>query len=187
MRFKNPLFIALIFLTGCATQRTSNIVGCDYDKNKNQTDYFVFPYGSVSIPGEWKRTTYNQISKQQFFKNTDSITIAIAFGPCDKYEFNVTNPKKGFEFVKAFYEWESDYFVNTYSFSQELIESNESDNFIIWRAFGVNNNSYWDTYFLFGEKNGFVNNFSVMITDKWTKENKVHFLKQMYLQNKTSR
>ena len=185
MKFGSILVIALIFLTSCATQRTSTIVGCDYDKNKNQTEYFVFPYGSVSIPGEWEKTTYNQIAKQQFFRNPDSITIAIAFGPCDKYEFNATNPMKGFEFVKAFYEWDSDFFVKNYRLNQELVESNESENFIIWRAFGENNNTYWDTYFLFGEKNGFANNLSIMTTDKWTKEDKVTFLKKMYLQKKT--
>ena len=71
--------------------------------------------------------------------------------------------------------------------NQELVESNESENFIIWRAFGENNNTYWDTYFLFGEKNGFANNLSIMTTDKWTKEDKVTFLKKMYLQKTTDK
>lgn len=185
MKFGNLIVIVLIFLTSCATQRTSTIVGCDYDKNKNQTDYFVFPYGSVSIPGEWNKTSYNQIAKQQFFKNSDSIIISIVFGPCNKYEFNATNPKKGFEFVKALYEWDSEFFVSNYHLDQEIVESNENDNFIIWRVFGENNDTYWDTYILFGEKNGLANNFSVMTTDKWTKEDKVIFLKKIYLQEKT--
>ncbi len=181
MKFVKLSLITLLFLTSCTSQRTSTIVGCDYDKVKDQTDYFIFPYGSVSIPGEWNKTTYNHNAKQQFFKNSDSITIAIAFGPCDKYEFNITNPKKGFAFVKAFYEWDSEFFVNNYHLTQELVESNENDNFIIWRAFGENNDTYWDTYFLFGEKNGLANNFSIMTTDKWTREDKVNFLKGLYL------
>lgn len=185
MKLGNLLVIVLIFLTSCATQRTTTIEGCDYDKNKNQTDYFVFPYGSVSIPGEWNKTTYNQIAKQQFFENSDSITIAIAFGPCNKYEFNTVNPKIGFEFVKAFYEWDSEFFVNNYHLEQELVESNENDNYIIWRVFGDNNNIYWDAYFLFGEKNGFANNFSVLTSDKWTKKEKVAFLKKIYLEEGT--
>jgi hypothetical protein len=180
MKFTHLLF-AIIFLTSCATQRTTTLISCDYDKNKNQTDYLVFPYGSVSIHGEWIQTSYNQTAKQQFFQNTDSIIISVAFAPCNKYEFNMDNSKKDFEFVTAFYEWESEYFVTNYRLNQEKIEFNEKDNFIIWRVFGENNNTYWDSYFLFGEKNGFANNFAIMKTDKWTKEEKVAFLKEMYL------
>lgn len=141
----------------------------------------VFPYGSVSIPDEWERTDYNSVSRQQFFKNEDGVTIAVSFGPCNKYEFNADNLKKGFDFVKAFYEWESEYFVSTYGLKQELIEENKVDNYIIWRVYGDYDNSSLDTYFLFGEKNGFANNYSVMITDKWTTESKVSFLKEMWL------
>jgi hypothetical protein len=72
-----------------------------------------------------EKTTYNQVAKQQFFRNSDSIIISIAFEPYDKYEFNTPNPKKGFEFVKAFYDWSSDFFVNNYHLNKELVESNE--------------------------------------------------------------
>ena len=182
MKFRYLLF-ATIFLTSCATQRTTTLVSCDYDKNKNQTDYMVFPYGSVSIHGEWTQTSYNQVSKQQFFQNPDSIIISVAFTPCNKYEFNLDNSKKGFEFVTALYEWDSEYFVSNYHLNREKIESDEKNNFIIWRTFGENNDTYWDSYFLFGEKNGFANNFAIMKTFKWTKEEKVTFLKEMYLGN----
>ena len=183
MKFRYLFLVTTIFLTCCTTQRTTTLVGCDYDKNKNQTNYFVFPYGSVSIFGEWIQTSYNQSAKQQFFQNSDSITISVSFGPCNKYEFNKDNSKKGFEFVTAHYEWDSEYFVSNYRLNEEKIESNEKDNFIIWRTFGENNNTYWDTYFLFGEKKGFVSTFAIMKTDKWTKEEKVAFLKGMYLGN----
>ncbi|MDL2297364.1 hypothetical protein LJC68_10015, partial [Bacteroidales bacterium OttesenSCG-928-B11] len=170
-------------LSACKTQYVSTIVGGDYDKSKNQTDYFVLPYGSVSIPGKWEKTNYNSVSRQQFFQNTDSIIIAVSFGPCNKYEFNRDNSKKGFDFVTAFYEWDSEYFESNYRLNREKIESNEKENFIIWRVFGENNNIYWDTYFLFGEKNGYANSFSIMKTDKWTKEEKMYFLKKIYLNN----
>ena len=187
MKFGTLFLITLMLLTSCVTQRISTIVGCDYDEKKNQTDYFVIPYGSVSIPGEWSRTIYNQISKQQFFKNSDSIIVAIAFGPCNRYEFNATDSKKGFEFVEAFYEWEAEFYVNNYHLHQEKIESNEKDNYIIWRVFGENNDRYWDTYFLFGERNGFASNFSIMKTNKWTEEEKVTFLKNLYVVQKTQK
>jgi hypothetical protein len=144
----------------------------------------VFPYGSVSIPGQWDKTSYNQVSKQQFFKNEEGVSIAISFGPCNKYEFNADNTKKGFDFVKAFYEWDAEYFVSTFGLKQDLIEENEEDNYIIWRVYGEYNNSNWDTYFLFGEKKGFANSYAIMSTDKWTIERKLDFLKEIYLEKK---
>ena len=175
------LIIIAILFSNCATQRTTTLVSCEYDKNKNQTDYMVFPYGSIAISGEWTRTTYNQSSKQQFFQNSDSIIISVTFGPCNKYEFNADNSKKGFDFVKAYYEWDSEYFVSNYHLNQEMVESNEANNYIIWRAFGENNNTYWDTYFLFGEKNCHVSSFAIMKTEKWSKKEKIAFLRKTYL------
>ena len=172
--------LSIIFLVGCATQRTSTIVSCDYDTKRNQTNYMVFPYGSVSIPDKWDKTSYNSVSKQQFLKNDEGVTIAISFGPCNKYEFNIDNSMKGFVFVKALYEWDAEYFVNTYGLQRDLIEENEKNNYIIWRVYGDYNNSYWDTYFLFGEKGGIAHNYSVMGTDKWTVERKIEFLKGIY-------
>lgn len=179
------LLSVCLLLTSCVTQRattTSTIVSCDYDNKKNQTDYQIFPYGSVSIPGKWERTIYNQESKQQFFKNKDGIIIAIVLGPTNKYEFNRDNSKKGFEFVNAFYEWDSDFFVTQYGLKQEIIESNENENYIVWRIFGENNNTHWDSYFLFGEKNGFATNISIMKTEKWSTDEKIAFLKKLFLE-----
>ncbi|MDR1113030.1 MAG: hypothetical protein LBL18_04640 [Bacteroidales bacterium] len=143
----------------------------------------VFPYGAVAIPGKWKRTIYNSAARQQFFDNSDSITIAIAFGQYTKFEFNKNGSKKGYDFVKAFYEWDSEYFSTTYNLDIELIEADSINNLIIWRVYGNYNDSYWNTYFLFGEKNGFVKNFAIMSAKKWTIEQKIDFLKNMYLQN----
>jgi hypothetical protein len=173
-----------ILLTSCVAYKnsTTTLVSCNYNEKKNQTEYMVFPYGSVSIPDKWEKTIYNKISRQQFFTNSDNIIIAIAFGPYNKYEFNKDGSKKGFEFIKAFYEWESEYFVNNFGLHTEQIESNDIDNFIIWRLFGEYNNSNWDTYFLFGERNGFVKNFAIMKTEEWTAEQKIDFLKTIYLQ-----
>ncbi len=178
-----PVLI-LIFLTGCATQSVCTIEGCDYNEKKNRTDYFVLPYGAVSIPGKWERTHYNQVSHQQFFTNSDSIIISIAFGPYDKYEFNADKPKKGLDFALAFYEWDSKYFMETKGAERELIEIDSINNFVIYRIFGETGNSNIDAIFLVGEKNGFASNLAVMKTDKWTKEYKTDFLKEIYLAEK---
>lgn len=42
----------------------STIVGAEYNQYKNITEYFVFPYGEVSLPGKW-----SEAEKIQFLKN----------------------------------------------------------------------------------------------------------------------
>ena len=173
----------ILILTGCASQRVSTIVGCDYDESKNQTDYFVLPYGSVSIPGKWEKSNYNSISGQQFFANTDSIKIAIAFNRFDKYEFNADGSKKGYDFVKAFYEWDSRFFVDSYGLKRRIIENDSINNYILYQIYGLANGATFDTYFLVGEKNSNVNSLSIMTTDKWTEYTKIEFLKGLYIKD----
>jgi len=177
----NLILIMILILTGCASQRVSTIVGCDYDESKNQTDYFVLPFGSVSIPGKWEKTNYNNVSGQQFFTNSDSIRIAIAFNRFDKYEFNAGGAKKGYDFVKAFYEWDSKFFVDSYGLQRNIIENDSINNYILYQIYGLTNGAKFDTYFLVGEKNGNVNNLSIMTTDKWTEDKKTDFLKRLYI------
>ena len=182
MKLAHLLFITCFVFAGCAPQRISAISGGEYDENKGKTDYFVLPFGSTSLPGKWDKKRYNEVSKQQFFENADHVSIAIAFTPINSYEFNRDNSKTGYAFTKAFYQWEADYFVNAHKLNQAQIETNEDLNYIIWRVYGPYNNSNLDTYFLFGEKNGYASNFSVTITDKWSTEQKIKVLKEMYLQ-----
>jgi hypothetical protein len=183
MRLIYFFIITLSLCTSCSTQRVSTIAGSDYNKSKNQTNYFVLPYGTTYIPGKWSKTKYNEISRQQFFINDEGITIAIAFNPINEYEFNVDNSKKGFEFIEAFFAWESEYFANTHKFNIEKIEEDKSRKFIIWRAFKTQNDGSFDTYFLLGEKNGVANNFSISITLKLSRVEKIELLKKMYLGN----
>ena len=91
------LFAAVVSFISCgsAKQATSTIVGGDYDAKKNTTEYFVVPYGQVSIPGKWEKTSYNSAARQQFFRNDESVNIAVSFGPYDKYEFPVEIQIKG--------------------------------------------------------------------------------------------
>lgn len=176
-------FIMLSILFGCASRRVSTIEGRDYDESKNQTKYFALPYGSISIPGKWEKADYNNVSNQQFFTNNDSIRIAIAFNRFDKYEFSGDGSKKGYEFLKAFYEWDSNYFVDSYGLQRRIIENDSIDNFILYQIYGFAKGAKFDTYFLVGEQNGNVSNFSVMTTDKWTEGEKTMFLKGLYIKN----
>jgi len=178
------LFAMTILLTNCATHRTSTIVGGNYNETKNETDYFVVPYGSVILPGRWEKTNYNSISRQQFFRNQDSVIIAIAFGRFDKYEFNMNGSETGNNFVKAYYEWDSKYFVESHGLKRQVIESDRTNHFIVYRIFGQIEKGEFDTYFLIGEKNGNISNFSISDTDKWTESEKTIFLKNIYLTEK---
>lgn len=184
-QFKKVTFLILtILLTSCATQRTSTIEGVNYNESKNVTDYFVMPYGSVSLFGKWEKKNYNEISRQQFFKNQDSVIIAIAFERYDKYEFNTNGSQSGFNFVKAYYEWDSNYFVDSHGFKRQIIESDSSNHFMIYRIYGQKEKVEFNTYFLIGEKNGNVSNFSISKTEKWSEIEKILFLKNIFLTEK---
>lgn len=175
------------FLSGCTTHTTNVLTGCQYDEEKDQTDYFVLPYGQVSIPGKWQQAGFNSTSRQQFFKNEEGITLTVSFVYIGKYEFNKDRSKQGFEFVKSNYEWESVFFKETYGLQSEMIEQDSVHNYIVWRLYGEYGNSSWDTYFLFGIRDGIADNFSVMKTDKWKREQNIVFLKELYqnrIQNK---
>lgn len=169
-------FIAL--LSNCATQRESTIVGGEYDAAKDVTEYFVLPYGQVALPGKWDKCGYNKIARQQFFSNQDSIIVAIAFGRTDKYDFNKDGALKGNDFVKALYEWESEYFKSE-GLESQMIENDSEKQYVIYRIYGER----LDTYFLIGEKNGKVSNFFINITSRLNENEKIKFLKRIFLTN----
>ena len=133
------------------------------------------PYGKTALPGKWEKSGYNQVSRQQFFRNQDSIEVAVAFGRYDYYEFNKDGFLKGFDFIQAFYEWDSKYFEDQ-GLNRLLIEEDRDNNYIIYRIFGPKAN----TYFLITEKNGNIGSFSVNSTDKWTETEKLEFLKNLF-------
>lgn len=170
----------LLLFTRCGTsQHVSVIQGGEYDAAKDQTTCFALPYGSVAIPGKWEKGHYNAVSHQQFFHNSDSVELAIAFHAANGYPFNQRGKLKGHDFVRAFYEWDSRYFVETHGLSRSIVEEDTAQHYIIWELYGGNDMTY-DSYFLFGEKNGNAHNFSISITDQWTAEEKVAFLKQLF-------
>ena len=172
LKYLFGLLLVSVLVSSCMSlgnAAQSTIVGGEYKADKNITEYFVMPYGEVSLPGKWEKWQYVSNARQQFFKNEDSVIIAIAFGPANKYEFNRNGLLKEYDFVKAYYDWESDYFVKL-GYEAKIIETDQSN----W-------GQKYDTYFLFGERNGRVSNYSVHIADKWTEEEKLKFLKSIYL------
>ena len=170
------ILFVLLQMAGCASNKMSTIVGGDYDEDKDVTSYFVLPLGQVSIPGRWKKNRYDKVSRQQFFTNQDSIIIALAFGRFDRYEFNTKGALKGYDFIKAFYEWEAEYFESK-GLERQLLESDSTKKYMVYRFYGQN----YDTYFLIGERFGNVSNFSINATNKWPEKDKILFLKRLFL------
>lgn len=172
------LFSLAALMNSCATQATSTIVGCNYKTDKDVTHYFVLPYGEVELPGKWEKENYNQVSRQQFFKNQEDVSVAIALGATNKYEFNQDGALKGYDFVNAFYEWEAKYFEDN-GIKSQIIETDKENNLIIFRLFGQYGDQVVNTYFLLREKNGFISNFSIYSAKNWDENQKVAFLKSL--------
>ncbi|MGG5505781.1 MULTISPECIES: hypothetical protein [unclassified Myroides] len=173
------LFSLCCLVTSCSSSRVSYIKTSTYDQKEEVTTYTLSPLGTVKIPGQWEQTSYNSSSKQQFFTNRDnSATIALTFAPFTSYEFNKEGTLKGYDFTKAFYEWDSSYMKKTFNAEVTILEEDVDENYMIWQV--DLKEEEIKTYFLFGEKNGVVRNFSVTKSN-WTKSEVVVFLKELYL------
>lgn len=110
-RLLTKLIIITLFLSSCgSTRHTSILIGDSYDETTDKSTMIFVPNGNVEIPGKWTRTTYNQVSRQQFFVNSDSASIAIAKNSKGKYPFYVET-KSDFELVTDFYKWDSEYWA----------------------------------------------------------------------------
>lgn len=92
----------------CKTNHTSMVITDNYDPTKNKTTLTILPFGNVIIPNEWKKTSYNQVSKQHFFQNNDLTTISIAKNLKEKYPFYKAEQNDK-EFVTEFVKWDSQY------------------------------------------------------------------------------
>lgn len=174
------LLLLAYIIAGCSTPQryssTITLTGDNYDAEKDQTPYMVLPYGSVKIPGEWFKSGYNKSSRQQFFRNKDSVTIAVAFGPVNSYEFNPKGAFKGNDFIDAFYKWEKEYFSKA-GLTVEIKERNRDIPFLIWRVYGIIDGTKTDNYYI-SESNGCFKSFGIF-TDKWAEEKKLQFLKSL--------
>jgi hypothetical protein len=91
---------------------------------------------------------------------------------------------KGFDFVKAFYEWDSKYFVDSHGLQRQELKTDGIKGFIMYRIFGQIEKSEFDTYILIGEKNGNITNVSISDTDKLTENEKRTFLENLFISEK---
>lgn len=173
-------FMLFAIICSCASYRNTVTVieGANYDQEQDSTTYFRFPYGSVSFSGEWTKATYVETSKQQFFTNSDSVKFSVALNPIVKYEFNADGSKTGFDFVQSYYKWDTDFLISQIEgLKSEILVSDNVNNILIYRLFnekGINN------YFLISEKNGILMILTESDSDKWSQEQRISFLKDVY-------
>lgn len=178
------LYLFISILCSCASynKTTSVIIGSKYDEETNLTNCFIIPYGSVFLKGEWQKWKYVENSHQQFFINSDSIYISIKISPINKnFEFNQDGSKTGFNFVKAYYEWDTDYILSQIqNLNRETIETDTTNRILIYRLFKKDDIHDINNYFLAAEKNG---NFILLTEsdkDIWSRDYKIQFLKDIY-------
>jgi len=169
----------LIFvLTSCKTTQTSMIIADSYDEKKNQTTLTLLPYGNINLPDKWTKTSYNQVSKQHFFTNNDSTTVAVTKNPKDKYPFFKPNQTDN-EFVTDFVKWDAEYWEKQ-ALTITTVENQSEKGYILWQAKSDEKNV--NTIFLFGSKNGLAYNFSGS-SKTWTETKIKDFLVQLYNDN----
>ncbi|MBF8964493.1 hypothetical protein I0P70_14665 [Pontibacter sp. FD36] len=179
-RIKIGVLISLLLLTlySCKTAQTSMIIADSYDENKNQTTLSLIPNGNIVIPGKWTKTEYLQASRQHFFKNGDSTTVAVTKNPKQKYPFFKAEQTDK-EFVADFVKWDSEYWAKQ-GISTKTLADQSNNGYILWQAVSEEKNV--NTIFLFGSKDGFAYNFSGT-SKKWTVEEIQDFLVKLFNEN----
>jgi hypothetical protein len=134
-----------------------------------------FPLGSLGLPGKWYKSFYNETSGQHNFRDKDSILSAVAINPSSSYPFYKKDMSSN-TFVKAMYEWDSQYLANKIKGESNIIIQDTTNHFILWQ---LKNDSGMENFNLFGCEKGIV--FTVFIvTKKWTSEQKINFLQTVY-------
>jgi hypothetical protein len=176
--FKITIGLLIVALTSCKRTQTSMIIADCYDEKKNQTTLTLLPYGNIVLPDKWTKTSYNQVSRQHFFTNNDSTTVAVTKNPKDKYPFFKPNQTDS-EFVTDFVKWDAEYWENQ-GLTVTTVDNQADKGYILWQAKSDEKNV--NTIFLFGSKNGLAYNFS-STSKKWTETKIKDFLAQLFNDN----
>lgn len=133
--------------------------------------------GDIKIPGNWEQLNSINDSGQTYLKNSEGVIIAIAQNPKKAYSF-FKSSKSGFENVKLFYIWDSDY-IKENKYKTDKIKENAESEYIIWKY----NDGKLDNVFLFGSaKDNFLN--LLVYSNIWDEDKKVLFLENLYQLNK---
>ena len=155
------------------------IIADSYDEKKNQTTLTLLPYGNINLPDKWTKKSYNQVSKQHFFNNSDSTTVAVTKNPKQKYSF-FNSEQADKEFVTEFVKWDAGYWKKQ-GLKTSIINDKSENGFILWQATDSTKTNV-NTIFLFGSKNGFAYGFSGT-SKTWSEEKIQNFLIKLFNDN----
>lgn len=168
----------LAALTSCKTTQTSLVVADSYEEKNDQTTLTMLPYGTVVMPGKWKKIRYSQVSKQHFFQGADSTIIAVAKNPKRNYPFFKAEQSDR-EFIASFVKWDADYWKQR-GLAVTVVDDQSEKGYLVWQAKsqekGVN------TIFVFGLKNNLAYNFSGN-SKSWTDDKINAFLVKLFEDN----
>ncbi len=152
------------------------LIADSFDEGTNKTTLTLVPYGNIEIPGKWAKSSYNEVSKQHFFKDAEQTSLAVAKNPQSKFPF-FTEGMSDMEFSTSFFKWEKEHYEKQ-GFKIEELEQITNEDFVLWKA--TENSA--NTIFLYGSKNGFAYNFA-LFTDNWTDDQRIEFLAALYESN----
>ncbi len=155
------------------------LIADSYDEKKNETTLTLLPYGNIVLPDKWKKINYNSTSKQHFFENSDSTTVAVTKNPREKYPFyQATQTDK--DFVTKFVKWDGEFWEKQ-GLTVKKINDKSDNGYIVWQAIKGDSNNV-NTLFLFGSKSGYAYNFSGT-SKSWSDQKIEEFLINLFNTN----
>ncbi len=155
------------------------IVGANYHEDRNETVLTMIPYGGFSIPDKWTKTSYNRVSKQHYFQNSDSTTIALAKNPKDSYPF-YNKSLSDQDYLREFAKWESTYFKEQFSATVDIIDDQSGKGHMIWKATLPSEGH--TTIYVYGVKKDFTYNISGY-SKTWSEQKIQDFLLKLFNDN----
>jgi hypothetical protein len=132
--FYIAILTSLSLFTACSTKKNITQV---QNENTSVTKADFGSEGVINIPDEWVLSSENKLTNQKFFRNKDSILLAITRNPMEKYSFHVVGMEDTI-FTQAFYDWESKHYEKQ-GMEVKMLEKSFQKDYIIWTAKGKDN------------------------------------------------
>jgi hypothetical protein len=170
------LFFTLIFIIGACSTKKKVMVAQKETVTTTKADFGV--EGIISIPGDWTLSSENKLTNQKFFRNKDSVLIAITRNPMEKFSFYSPGMADTL-FTQSFYEWESKHFERQ-GFTVSIVEKHRNNEYIIWSVKGKEN---LDATLLYGGKKNFGYALSLLEPRTFTMNQRKAFLIQLFRDN----
>ncbi|MBX2906314.1 MAG: hypothetical protein KF744_09775 [Taibaiella sp.] len=154
-----------------------------YEESSDKTIYSVEPFGKLQIGGKWMEGKFNPSTHQQYFYHKDTATLVVTIDACKNSPY-YKKGVEGYDFVKKYFNLESQYQSQLMDQKVEQLSENAQDRCIIWRAHidGI------DQYFLCGVRDCTCNECSYRLINlksrKHTEAKATAYLKEIFMSEK---